>query len=146
MRKTITITDPMQVRVTDKAYFKDCDFGFTVTRVDADDKHSSFSVYNPLSGADYWILSSRFDHATREVKKQEWPDPHDIKLHIYLGADGKQYLYAPSSEGDQIPWKQLPYYTDVDWYDAEEMTKHHPEALPLKELKLVPVNQGENNA
>ena len=144
MRKTITITDPMQVKIGDKAYFNNCDFGFTVTRVNADEKHSPFSVYNPLSGDYYWILLSQFDHATREVDEPEWPEPHDLELHIYLGADGKQYLYAPSYEDDQIPWMQLPYYMDNDWYDAKEMTAYHPEALPLKELKLVPVNDDDN--
>ena len=37
MRKitiTITITDPMKVRTGDKAFFRGCDFGFTVSRVD----------------------------------------------------------------------------------------------------------------
>ena len=139
MTKTITITDPMQVEIGDKAYFKGCDFGFTVTGLDADDEDNPIEVYNPLSGLSYWPFSSRFDHATREVDEPEWPDPHDLDLHIYLGADGKQYLYAPSYEDDQIPWKQLPYYIDNDWHSAKGMTEYHPEALPLKELKLVPV-------
>ena len=142
MRKTIT--DPSQVKVGDKAYFKDCDFGFTVTELDADDEYRPIAVYNPLSGDYYWISLPRFDHATREVDEPEWPEPHDLKLHVYLGADGKQYLYAPSYEDDQIPWKQLPYYIDNDWHDAEEMTEYHPEALPLKELKLEPVKDDDD--
>ena len=144
MRKTITIIDPMQVKAGDKAYFKDCDFGFTVTGLDADDEHRPIAVSNPLSGDSYWACSSRFDYATREVDEPEWPEPHDLKFRIYLGADGKQYLYAPSYEDDQIPWKQLPYYIDNDWHSAKGMTEYHPEALPLKELKLVPVNDDDN--
>ena len=138
MKKTITITDITKVRVGDKAYFKNCDFGFTVRLVDTEDKDSPFAVYNPLSGDYYWVLLSRFDHATREVEEHEWPHPEDLDLHVYLGADGKQYIYAPSYEGDQTPWKRLPYYIDGDWHDAEEMTEYYQEALPLKELKLVP--------
>ena len=143
-KTTITITDPKQVKVRDKAYFKDCDFGFTVTGVDADNEYSPFSVYNPLLGDYYWILLSRFDYATREVEEPEWPNPSDLEMHVYLGADGKQYIYAPSYEGDPVPWMQLPYYRDNDWHDAEEMTEYHPEALPLKELKLVPVKDDDN--
>ena len=133
MTKTITITDPRQVKTRDKAYFKDCDFGFTVTRVDTDDEDRPFAVYDPLSRDYYWIPPSRFDHATREVKEPEWPKPSDLEMHVYLGADGKQYLYAPSYEGDPVSW-----YIDNDWHGAKEMTEYHPEALPLKELKLVP--------
>ena len=91
MRKIITITDPRQAKVGDKAYFKDCDFGFTVSGVDADDEYNPIAVYNPLSGSKYWTSLSQFDHATREAEEPEWPDPHDAKLHINLGADGVQY-------------------------------------------------------
>ena len=71
MKKTITITDITKVRVGDKAYFKNCDFGFTVGLMDTEDKDSPFAVYNPLSGDYYWVLLSRFDHATREVEVKE---------------------------------------------------------------------------
>lgn len=30
----LTITDPMQMKAGDKAYFRGCDFGFTVLKVD----------------------------------------------------------------------------------------------------------------
>ena len=140
MIKIITITDPMQVRIGDKAYFKDCDFGFTVTRVDANDKYSPFSVYSPLSGDYYWILLSRFDHATRDVAEPEWPDPGDIKLHDYLGADGRRYIYNPVDKDDSMPWL-------IEGYSArharEEIGAHHRDALPLTELKLVPVKDDD---
>ena len=141
MRKTITITDPMRVKVGDKAYFKDCDFGFTVTRVDADDKDIPFSVYNPLAGDYFWIFSSWFDHATREVGEQEWPDPHDLDLHIYLGADGKRYIYNPTDEGDDLPWFVEGCFK---CHARDEMEAYHRDALPLTEVKLVPVKDDDN--
>jgi len=141
MKNTITITDITKVRVGDKAYIKNCDFGFTVTSVDPDDKHCPIAVYNPLSEEYYWIFLPRFDHATREVKEPEWPHPEDLELHIYIGADGKQYLYAPAYEDDHLPWKQLPHYRVHEWHDAEGMAKYYQEALPLKELKLVPKDE-----
>ena len=134
MRKTITITDPMQVKVRDKAYVKDCDFGFTVTKVDADDKHCPFAVYDPLSRDYYWIHSSQFDHATREVDEPEWPAPHDVKLHVYLGADGKRYIYNPTDKGDALPWS---FEGGFGFYSRDEMETDYHDALPLIELRLV---------
>ena len=135
MTKTITITDPMQVEVGDKAYFKDCDFGFTVTELDADDEHRPIAVSNPLSGDSYWACSSRFDHATREVDELEWPAPHDTKLHVYLGADGKRYIYNPIDKGDIMPWYIESHF---ECRSREEMETDYRDALPLTELKLVP--------
>ena len=138
MRKTITITDPIQVKPGDEAYFKDCDFGFTVTGVDADDERSPIAVYNPLSGLNYWVDLSRFSHATREVKEPEWPHPDDNEMHVYLGADGVKYLYMPSSDVDVTPWIRLPLYDYHNkWSEDEEMARDFPEALPLTELELV---------
>ena len=127
MKKTITITDPMQVKIGDKAYFKDCDFGFTVTGLDADGEHSPFAVYNPLLGDYYWILLSRFDYATREVDEPEWPDPHDLDLHIYFGSDGKRYIYNPTDKGDALPWFVEGGFT---CYARDEMEAYHRDALP----------------
>lgn len=141
MKKIITINDPMQVEVGDKAYFKDCDFGFTVVEVERGDHYRKLSVNNPLSGYVYWAVDQQFDHATREVEEPEWPDPHDAKLHVYLGADGDKYLYMPTSEYDTCPWRRLP---NDDWRDAEEMTGRYPTALPLTELKLV-LAKDDNN-
>lgn len=138
MKNIITITDITKVRVGDEAYLKNCYFGFTVGIVDTEHKNSPFAVYNPLSEDYCWVPLSRFDHATREVEEHEWPHPEDLELRIYIGADGKQYLYAPEYEDDHLPWKQLPYYRVPEWRDAEEMAEYYPEALPLKELKLVP--------
>ena len=105
MRKTITITDQTQVEVGDKAYFKDCDFGFTVLKVNRIDANYPIKVIDPLIGEPLWARSSRFDHATREVEVPEWPDPHDFKLHVYLGADGRRYIYNPSEKkNDFLPW------------------------------------------
>jgi hypothetical protein len=138
MKKTITITDPMQVKVGDKAYCKDCDFGFAVTDMATDDEHRHVAVYNPLTGISSWMYLSRFDHATREVEEPEWPKPSDSELHIYLGSDGAKYLYLPMCEGDSTPWKSLPYLEGDSWMSAEGMTERYQAALPLTELKLVP--------
>lgn len=135
MTKTITITDPMQVKIGDQAYFKDCDFGFPVTFVDIDDKESPIAVHNPLSGLNFWIFLSRFDHATREVKEPEWTDPHDFNLHIYLGADGRRYIYNPIDEYDPLPWVSEGNYVH---HSSENMESYCRDALPLTELELVP--------
>lgn len=141
MKKIITITGPMLVKAGDKAYFKDCDFGFTVRCTDNEDTDMPFNVAVPFSHVCYWVHSSRFDHATREVEEPEWPDPHDIKLHIYLGADGKRYIYNPCSEEDTEPWSVEGY---LAYYSRETMGAYHPDALPLVELKLVPVKDDCN--
>ena len=141
MKKTITITDITKVRVGDKAYFKNCDFGFTVGFVDTEDKDTHFAVYNPLSGDYYWILLSRFDHATREVesKEPEWPEPEDLDMHIYLGSDGVKYCYMPISESDILPWSILSSSDhSLCWWSAHDLASARHEALPLTELKLVP--------
>ena len=141
MRKTITITDPMQVKVGDKAYFKDCDFGFTVTGLDADDEHRPIAVSNPLSGDSYWACSSRFDHATREVEEPEWPAPSDSEMHIYLGADGRRYIYNPFDEYDSLPWVSEVH---CGWHSREHMEAYHRDALPLTEVKLVPAKDDDD--
>ena len=135
MIKTITITDPMQLKIGDKAYCKDCDFGFIVTGVDADDEDRPITVYNPLSGFPYRVSSSQFDHATREVEEPEWPDQHDFNLHIYLGADGRRYIYNPIDEYDVTQWG---YEGNCLWHSREDMESYCRDALPLTELELVP--------
>ena len=134
-KKKITITDPMQVKAGDKAYFKDCDFGFTVSRTDNEDRYAPFTVVTPFSEYVCWALSSRFDHATREVEEQEWPDPHDLRFHVYLGADGRRYIYSPADETDTEPWLIESYFA---YRSRREMEADHRDALPLTELKLVP--------
>lgn len=138
---TITITDPMQVKIGDKAYFKNCDFGFTVFKVDRSDKRSTLMVNDPLSGYPYWASSQQFDHATREVEKQEWPDPHDINLHVYLGADGRRYIYNPIDEFDAAPWIAEGYFA---CHSRESMKTNFSEALPMTEMKLVPKEDNDN--
>lgn len=96
MKKIITITNPMLVKAGDKVYFKDCNFGFTVSLVDNDDTIKPFMVVIPFSESGCWALSSQFDHATREIEELELPNPHDIKLNVYLGADGRRYIYNPT--------------------------------------------------
>lgn len=135
MTNIITITDPMRVKTGDKAYFKDCDFGFTVTEADADDADTPIAVLNPLSGLRYWVSLSQFDHATREVKEPEWPDPHDINLRVYLGADGNRYIYNPIDEADTKPWTPERHFT---FRSREDMEANHHDALPLTELELIP--------
>lgn len=143
MRKTITITDPMQVEIGDTAYFKDCDFGFTVTSLVEDDERTPFMVMNPVSGWTCLTSSEQFDHATREVEEHEWPDPHDLKLHVYLGADGRRYIYNPINESDTSPWVSEGTFV---WYPSEGMEDDHRDALPLTELKLVPINDDDKNS
>ena len=138
MEKKITITDPMQVKAGDKAYFKGCSFWFTVSRVDREDKIYPFLVIAPFSKNTYWAESALFDHATREVEEPEWPKPSDSEMHIYLGSDGAKYLYLPMCRRDSTPWKSLPYLEGDSWMSADAMTECHPAALPLTELKLVP--------
>ena len=141
MRKTITITDPMQVKVGDKAYFKDCDFGFTVFRTDNADHVLPFAVMPPFYDAYCWARSSYFDHATREVDEPEWPDPHDLDLHIYFGSDGKRYIYNPTDKGDALPWF---VEGGFEPYARDEMEADYRDALPLTELKLVPVKDDDD--
>jgi hypothetical protein len=138
MKKIVAIADPMQVRIGDKAYFKDCDFGFTVSLVDKDDTIKPFTVVIPFSESVCWALSSQFDHATREVEEPEWPDPHDLdlELHIYLGADGNRYIYNPLDFDDPEPWTSD---NSTGFYNRQRMAHMFPEALPLTELKLAPV-------
>lgn len=135
MKKTITITDPMQVKIGDKAYSKYCDFGFEVIDVNRSDTYLPFEVMTPLSSSGCWAQSSRFNHATREVEEAEWPDPHDLKLHIYLGADGRRYIYNPIDEYDSSPWV---YEGNCVWHSSEDMEDYFRDALPLTELELVP--------
>lgn len=130
-----TITDSMQVKVGDKAYFKGCDFGFTVTTTDKEDRYAPFTVVAPFDGVNYWAWSSFFDHATREVEEPEWPDPDDLRLHVYLGSYGRRYIYNPMNEDDTNQWVAEGHCT---YHSRKEMEDYYHDALPLVELKLVP--------
>ena len=141
MKKTITITDITKVRVRDKAYFKNCDFGFTVIDIDENDAIYTLQVDNPTYEGSTWSSSLLFDHATREVedKEPEWPEPEDLDMHIYLGSDGVKYCYMPISESDILPWSILSSSDhSLRWWSAHDLASDRPEALPLTELKLVP--------
>lgn len=138
MRKTITITDQMQVKAGDEAYFKDCDFGFTVIRVDREDKICPFMVIAPFNNNNYWAESALFNHATREVEEPEWPDPDDLRLHVYLGSYGRRYIYNPMGENDANPWVAEGHCT---YHSRKEMEDYYHDALPLVELKLVPIEE-----
>ena len=98
-------------------------------------------VSTPFGDTYFWVRSSYFDHAIREDKEQEWPDPHDFKLHVYLGADGRRYIYNPINERDTSPWVSEGACV---WYPREGMEAFHHDALPLTELKLVPVKDDDN--
>lgn len=135
MKKTITITDPMLVETGDKVYVKDCDFGFTVVDVDRSDKYRTVQVNNPLSGTGYCALTKLFDHATREVEEPEWPDPEDLRLRVYLGADGLRYIYNPFDDDDTKPWASERHFA---YLPREGMEVYYRDALPLTELELVP--------
>ena len=141
MRKTITITDPRQVKAGDEAYFKDCDFGFCVVGMDTEDKGRPIAVSNPLSGASYWACSSRFDHATREVEEPEWPAPSDSEMHIYLGADGRRYIYNPIDDDGAMPWF---IENHCVYHSREHMEAYHRDALPLTEVRLVPAKDDDD--
>lgn len=141
MKNIITITDITKVRAGDKAYFQNCDFGFTVIEIDENDAIHTLQVDNPTCKGSTWSSSLLFDHATREVeaKEQEWPDPEDIDLHIYLGSDGVKYVYMPLSKSDILPWSILSGSNhSLRWWATCDMASAFPEALPLTELNLVP--------
>ena len=131
MTKTITITDPMQVRVGDKAYFKGCDFGFTVVKTDNEDQDMPFMISTPFCYTYFWVRSSYFDHATREVEEPEWPeDPKDDEAHWYKDSDGETIGYEHGY------WYMSPF-TD-DGKSREDAMKWYSDSLPLTEMKLVP--------
>ena len=141
MKNIITITDITKVRAGDKAYFQNCDFGFTVIDIDENDAIYTLQVDNPTYEGSTWSSSLLFDHATREVKAKEleWPEPEDLDLHIYLGSDGVKYCYMPISESDILPWSILSSSDhSLRWWSAHDLASDRPEALPLTELKLVP--------
>lgn len=145
MLKTLTmiktITDPMQVKIGDKAYFKGCDFGFTVVGTDRSNPVAPLKVYIPRFNCTCWPQPDRFDHAIRKFEELEWPDPQGTRLHVYLGADGRRYIYYPNNEIDMAPWS-------IDgtspFLSRETMKVYHRNALPLTELKLVPAKDDDN--
>ena len=138
MKKTLVVNNLEDLLEGDIIFITGRREGFRVASTQTGPVSIPIVVDNPFDDGIDYVRENRSDHAERTIDEPEWPHPEDPDLHIYLGADGKQYLYAPSYEDDQIPWKRLPYYIDNDWHDAEEMVKYYPEALPLKELKLVP--------
>lgn len=140
MKNTIIITDPAQVRAGDKAYFHNCDFGFTVLDVDRHGKHSPLKVNIPMSKAGFWADPALFNHATREVEGPEWPDPDDHKLHVYLGTDDRRYIYNPIDEYDASPWVSEGSYV---WHSSENMEDYYREALPLTELEIIHKDDNE---
>ena len=141
MKKTITITYPMQVKIGDKAYFKNYDFGFTVLDVDEYNESYTLKVDIPISEDGFWADSSLFDHATREVKEPEWPNPHDLHLHVYLGADGVRYIYNPTDNCDSVSWT---VERQSACHSREVMEVYYRDALPLTELKLVPAKDDDD--
>lgn len=140
MRKTIIITDITKVRKGDRAWFKGCDCGFDVIDTGMETTNP-LAVINPLSGYKSWGHPSQFEYAVREVEEPEWPDPQDFKLHVYLGADGMRYIYNPCSKQDPQPWA---VENSIQFSDRQRMALIFPEALPLTELKLVPVKDDDN--
>ena len=83
-------------------------------------------------------LNARWDGRGEE---QEWPDPDDLDLHIYFGADGKRYIYNPTDKGDDLPWFVEGCF---GCYARDEMEADYRGALPLTEVKLVPVKDDDN--
>ena len=132
MNKTIRIDNLRDVQIGDMLFVEGRSDGFRVACT------QPIGVDSPFGYGIAYISKNKFDHAERTIEEPEWPQPSDRELHIYLGADGKKYLYMPSYERDVVPWHQLPYYRINSWHDAEGMTECYPTALPLKELKFVP--------
>ena len=87
----------------------------------------------------YTVNTDKFDHATREVKKLKWPDPHDFSSHIYIGSDGKQYIYDPCFKQDSCFKDPEPWYVEIygtyRCYSRKDMEAKYRDALPLTELK-----------
>jgi len=123
MKNIITITDPAQVRVGDKAYFKNCDFGFTVIDVDRSSDTLILKVPDPLFGADTWVHSSLFDHATREVEVKEHglPCPKDGRVHIYRDADDRLFVSQPSLDD-----KSARVWAFLGWLGRDEFNVGFP--------------------
>ena len=138
MRKTIGIDNLRDVHVGDMLFVKGRSDGFRVAGVFTDSLPFPFAVDIPFGYGFAYVNIDEFDHAERTVEEPEWPQPSDLELHVYLGADGNRYLYMPAYEGDTSPWRLLTYPGNAGWAGAEDMTKCHPAALPLRELKLVP--------
>ena len=94
MKNIITITDITKVQAGDKAYFQNCDFGFTVIDIDENDAIYTLKVDNPTYEGSTWSSSLLFDHATREVevKEQGLPCPKDGLVHIYRDADDRLFV------------------------------------------------------
>mgnify|MGYP006991882136 CR=1 FL=1 len=150
MNHTIRIDDIKDVKVGDTAYFKGDPVGYKVLKIsvgppdgmllaislDVDELAPviKYVLEDVLIKLTAWVRDSLFDHAERTF---EWPQPSDFELHVYLGADGKKYLYLPTYEYDVTPWHQLPYWGSKGWHDAEDIAMCYPTALPLKELKFV---------
>lgn len=141
MKKIITITDPMQVKIGDKAYFKGYCYGFTVLGTDRSNPDAPLKVNDLLVGCTCWPHSHRFDHATRVVEEPDWPDPQGTRLHVYLGADGRRYIYYyPTTEIGMAPW--VAEGTSL-FLSRKSMKADYRNALPLTELKLVPAKDDD---
>ena len=129
MKQTIIINNLEDLQPGDMLFVKGRRDGFRVAYV------RPVNVDNPFGHGFAYVNTDKFDHAERTTEEPEWPDPHDIKLHDYLGADGKRYIYNPVDKGDSMPWL-------IEGYSARhahaEMEAHHRDALPLTELRLVP--------
>lgn len=135
MTKTITITEANKVKEGDIAYFTSTDITAEVIAVDHEDKIHPFAVLNPFGHGVVWAHADVFDHATREVKEPEWPDPNDFNLHVYLGSDGMRYIYNPVDENDKTAWTSERHFAYIT---REIMEAYHRDALPLIELELIP--------
>lgn len=135
MKNIITITDITKVQAGDKAYFQNCDFGFTVIDIDENDAIYTLKVDNPTYEGSTWSSSLLFDHATREVEEPEWPeDPKDKEVHWYKDSTGETIGY------ERQYWYMRPF-TD-DGVIRENAIKWYSDSLPLTEMKLVPKEEG----
>ena len=133
MKKTIRIDNLEDVQVGDMLFVKGHSDGYRVACV------QPVNVDNPFCHGFVYVNTDKFDHATRDVKKLKWPDPHDFSSHVYIGSDGKQYIYEPCSKQDSCFKDPEPWYVEIygtyRCYSRKDMEAKYRDALPLTELK-----------
>lgn len=131
------------IEAGDLVYFRDDPHGYQLIDADFED---CLRVSLDGSDAPSWlrgtfpdgviVRASFFDHAERPTPS--WPEPEGSQLRMYLGSDGKRYIYVPIDDRDEAPWLYVVdknyTWSTCAWSSAEDLARKHPEALPLREL------------
>ncbi len=139
MKKTIIINNLEDVLEGDILFVAGRSDGFRVACTRTDSPSCPIVVDNPFDDGIAYVRENRFDHAERTIDEHEWPHPEDLKLHVYIGADGANYLYMPENELDEFPWIRFPSPQDlVLWMSGDDLATYCTNALPLTEVNLVP--------